>query len=161
MRSFLVIGLVLAVATPPAALSQTICLPADAQTATLKLDISRYSSATAGDEKIVRDSLRLPYVPENQVTVVSQEATCRKANAALQSLFANTGNNTSRVVCMSSRLGRLMPSWIPPTGMTLASRAGQSSFSIHVSTRSAQRSKRLSKHMQSQPAHAVVLAGSL
>jgi hypothetical protein len=94
MRSFLVIGLVLAVATPPAALSQTICLPADAQTATLKLDISRYSSATAGDEKIVRDSLRLPYVPENQVTVVSQEATCRKANAALQSLFANTGNNT-------------------------------------------------------------------
>lgn len=94
MRLSVVMGLVLAVAMPPAALPQTYCRPADTQTATLKLDVGRYSSATAGDGKIVRDSLRLPHVPENQITVVSQEATCRKANAALQSLFANTGNTT-------------------------------------------------------------------
>lgn len=94
VRLLLIMGSVLVVATPPAAFSQTVCRPADTQTASLKLDVGRYSSATAGEEKIMRDSLRLPLVPANQITGVTQEATCRKANAALQSLFANTGNNT-------------------------------------------------------------------
>lgn len=94
MHVFLGIGLGLSVIAPSAGLSQTYCRPADTQTETLKLDVGRYSSATAGDEKIVRDSLRLPYVPQNQIAVVTQEATCRRAKDALQAEFANTGNNT-------------------------------------------------------------------
>ena len=93
-RLLIGIGLGLSVGTPSVVLSQTVCRPADTQTATLQLDVGRYSAATAGDEKIVRDSLRLPFVPQNQITVVSQEATCRKAKDALQSALANTGNNT-------------------------------------------------------------------
>ena len=74
--------------------AQTYCRPADLQTTTMISDIARWSSAASGDDKIVRDSLRLPLVPKNQLQVVTQEATCKKANSALQSAFANTGNNT-------------------------------------------------------------------
>ena len=68
--------------------------PADSQALTLKQDIGRLSSATGVDNQIVRDSLRVPFVPANQVTLVSQETTCKKANTAFQSFFANTGNRT-------------------------------------------------------------------
>jgi hypothetical protein len=30
----------------------------------------------------------------DQISVVNEETTCKRANAALQSLFTNTGNNT-------------------------------------------------------------------
>jgi isocitrate dehydrogenase len=60
----------------------------------MKLLIGRYSSATSGDNKIVRDSLHLALVPANQLQVVTQETTCKKANTAFQSFFANTGNNS-------------------------------------------------------------------
>ena len=93
MYSVAIVACALAVSARPAH-TQTICRPADAETSTLKLDIGRYSAAVSGDGKVVRDSLKIPFVPVEEITVVTQEATCKKASAALKSLFANTGNNT-------------------------------------------------------------------
>ncbi len=71
--------------------AQSACRLADSTSAILKYEIGRYSSATSGDNRIVRDSLRLPLVSESQITVVSQATVCKKANTAFQSYWANRG----------------------------------------------------------------------
>jgi len=81
----------LSLVVPKTALGQTVCRPADATTQALVLDIGRYTSATGGDNKVVRDSLRLPLLSASQIIVVTQESVCKKANSAFQSYWANRG----------------------------------------------------------------------
>lgn len=77
-----------------AASAQTYCRPADATSNLLTAHVGEISSATVGDDKIVRDSLRLPLVQTSQIAVVTQEATCKKANAAFQAWLANRGGTS-------------------------------------------------------------------
>jgi hypothetical protein len=85
------IVLSVSLAVPKAAWGQTVCRPADATTQALILDVGRYTSATTGDNKVVRDSLRLPSLSPGQITVVTQETVCKKASSAFQSYWANRG----------------------------------------------------------------------
>ena len=62
--------------------AQSVCHPADSTSALFVSHMARYASATTGGTKTVRDSLRIPYTPVNQVTLVTQEAVCKKARDA-------------------------------------------------------------------------------
>jgi hypothetical protein len=65
-----------------AAAAQTVCRAADSTSAVLISYLVRFASATSGDNKTVRDSLRVPYTPQNKVKLVTQEAVCIKARDA-------------------------------------------------------------------------------
>jgi hypothetical protein len=65
----------------------TVCRGADLTSQILIENVAQYTSASTSPQTSVRDSLRLPSVPANQVTLVTHELTCVKArdayNAAL------------------------------------------------------------------------------
>ena len=73
------------------ALAQTVCHPADETSAALIVRLGRYSSATSGDDRIVRDSLRLAPTAANQVVLVTSESVCKNARDAHQAFFPNRG----------------------------------------------------------------------
>jgi hypothetical protein len=79
---------------PSSAEVAPFCRPSDAQASTLKLHVGHISSAPGADNQTARTALGVPFVPAVQVTLVSDEATCRKANSAFKSFLGNTGNNT-------------------------------------------------------------------
>jgi hypothetical protein len=82
----------------PSAQAQ-VCRPADSTSAGLIRELKRYASALSGDERIMRDTLRLPFTSPAQVVLVTSESTCRKANTAYQTAVANSGGTglTGRV----------------------------------------------------------------
>jgi hypothetical protein len=67
------------------------CRTSDPYIEGVRQEIARYSSANSGDNKAVRDSLKLPFVVSSQVVLVSSDATCKKARTAFQSYWANRG----------------------------------------------------------------------
>ena len=73
------------------ALAQSACRAADSTSAALIAELTKYAGATSGDNKTVRDSLHLPLTSASGVGLVTTAATCRKARAAYQAKFANTG----------------------------------------------------------------------
>jgi hypothetical protein len=74
-------------------LSAGICRPPDAISQRIVNRLKRYSTATSGDNKTVRDSLRLPNTAS--VTVVTSEPVCKKANPAYQASLVGTGHGFS------------------------------------------------------------------
>jgi hypothetical protein len=74
-------------------LSAGICRPPDTLSQRIVNHLARYSTATSGDFKAVRDSLRLPQA--SILTVVTSEAVCKKANPAYQAVLAGTGHGFS------------------------------------------------------------------
>jgi hypothetical protein len=79
----------LLVAAPASA--QSVCRPADEASALLIKEMGRYSSATNGDDRVVRDSLRLPSVPASELALVTSESVCKKANATYQTTLGGLG----------------------------------------------------------------------
>jgi hypothetical protein len=79
--------------------AQTVCRPADATSAALIQELGRYSSATFGGDKVMRDSLHLTATPASEVVLVTSESTCKKANAAYQTAVTGSGGTglTGRV----------------------------------------------------------------
>jgi hypothetical protein len=71
--------------------AQSVCRTADANTALLISFLGRYSSATAGDDPASRDLLKLPSAPVSQLSVVTQDATCRKAKATYEAVATAEG----------------------------------------------------------------------
>ena len=57
--------------------------------------LARFSSTTDRHDAVVRDSLRLPSVPANQVQLVTTESVCKKANAAYQASNSSYGTGFS------------------------------------------------------------------
>jgi hypothetical protein len=100
MRSSLLFGALLVF--PPAAGAQTVCRQADTLSAKMIGELARYSSTTDRHDAVVRDSLRLPSVPANQVQLVTQESVCKKANAAYQASNSSYGTGF-RERCMWSK----------------------------------------------------------
>ena len=80
------------IALPSQLWSQTVCRPPDSTSAALIRELSRYATATSGDDQLVRDSLHLPLVSPSQVVLTTQEAVCKKANQAYQSKLTNSGS---------------------------------------------------------------------
>jgi hypothetical protein len=70
---------------------QSVCRSADSTSAALIRDVGRYSSATAGDDKTMRDSLRLPLTSPSQVVLVTTSSICQKANTAYQTAVSASG----------------------------------------------------------------------
>lgn len=70
---------------------QSVCRPADETSALLIRELGQYSSAVTGDNKIVRDSLRLPLVAANNLQLVSSETVCKKANTTYQATLGGLG----------------------------------------------------------------------
>ena len=82
---------VLALAIAHAAGAQT-CRPLDQDGRQFQYTIGLYASAALGTPKaVVRDSIRLAAVPANQVVLVTQTTTCKKANTAYQNRLASKG----------------------------------------------------------------------
>jgi hypothetical protein len=71
--------------------AQTVCRAADSTSAALILELGRYSSATSGDDKAMRDTLRLPLTSASDVVLVTKETTCQKANTAYQTAVNGSG----------------------------------------------------------------------
>lgn len=74
-------------------LSAGVCRPPDAISQRIIDHLKRYSTATTGDNKTVRDSLHLPAT--SSVAVITSEAVCKKANPAYQAALAGTGHGFS------------------------------------------------------------------
>jgi len=72
---------------------QSICRPADANSATLIAYLGRFSSATSGGDSASRVALKLPVVPADQLALVTQEATCRKGLTAFEDAVAAQGGS--------------------------------------------------------------------
>lgn len=87
------IGFLALTSSPSSGYSQAVCRIADTTSVRLLSEIARYSDAVSPQDLIVRDSLRLPAVPTSQVTLVTQEAVCKKANAAYQADRSGTGGS--------------------------------------------------------------------
>ncbi len=85
--------LVAALCRPVPGWSQGVCRAADSTSAELIAEVARYSAATHAGDIAVRDSLRLPAVPANQVVLVTQDPVCKKANVAYQADRAITGGS--------------------------------------------------------------------
>lgn len=78
-------------------LNAGICRPPDTVSQSIINRLKRYSTATTGDNKIVRDSLHLPAT--SSVSVIASETVCKKANSAYQAALAGTGHGFSGQVC--------------------------------------------------------------
>jgi len=74
-------------------LSAGICRPPDAISQSIIDHLKRYSTATTGDNKTVRDSLHLPAT--SSVAVITSEGVCKKANRVYQAVLAGTGHGFS------------------------------------------------------------------
>jgi hypothetical protein len=73
--------------------AQSVCRPADSLGALFKQEITRYSAPSTADELAVRDSLRLASANPTQVVLATQEAVCKKANAAYKAKLTDTGGS--------------------------------------------------------------------
>lgn len=82
MRVLIALLLLTAALAARRAGAQSVCQGPDSTSAFFISYMARYASATEGRAKAVRDSLRIPYTPANQVTLVTQEAVCKKARDA-------------------------------------------------------------------------------
>jgi hypothetical protein len=71
--------------------AQAVCRPADQTSDDLIKELGQFSSATAGDNKIVRDSLRIPLVPAANLTLITSETVCKKARTTYQSTLGGLG----------------------------------------------------------------------
>lgn len=91
MLAWLPLALLAAGFAPRMLLAQSACRAADTTSAALRLDIGRISSATSGGDRVVRDSLKLPLVPTNQIAVVTSGTVCTKALRAYQSYWSGRG----------------------------------------------------------------------
>jgi hypothetical protein len=67
------------------------CRTSDPYIEDVRQEITRYTSANSGDNRAVRDSLKLPFVVASQVVLVSSDATCKKAKSAFQTYWASRG----------------------------------------------------------------------
>ena len=86
LASLLVAGLPVSAAS-----AQIVCRPADQTSAHLINELGHFSSATTGDNKVVRDTLRLPLVPAANLTLVTSETVCKKARTTYQSTLGGLG----------------------------------------------------------------------
>lgn len=78
-----------------AASAQSVCRPADAAGNKLVARVATYRAPTNSKDAVVRDSLRLGAVSlPSQVTLVAQEAVCKKAKAAYEAEFSGRGGST-------------------------------------------------------------------
>ena len=76
-----------------------VCRPLDRDGRQFQYMMGTYSGGNAGTaEGVTRESLRLAAVPASQVNLVTQAATCKKANAAYQSELAGAGTGFSNQV---------------------------------------------------------------
>lgn len=70
-----------------------VCRPPDATSERIRVRLARYALANHPDEQTVRDKLRLPQTA--QISVITSESVCKKANAAYQVELAGTGHGFS------------------------------------------------------------------
>ncbi|MGH9896458.1 MAG: hypothetical protein ACREA0_31565 [bacterium] len=83
-------GLVLLLSADSAASAwAAVCRPHDATAERIRLRLARYALANHPDDQTVRIKLGLPQ--SAQISVVSSESVCKKANAAYQTELAGTG----------------------------------------------------------------------
>lgn len=76
---------------PERAWAQTYCRGSDTLATRFRDHIARYSVGSRPDEVAVRDSLRLGAASQSAVTLVSDEAVCRKANTGYQNSLTGRG----------------------------------------------------------------------
>lgn len=82
MRLVRAVVLIVAALSSRRLVGQSVCRPADSTSAILVAHFTGYASAVDGPGYAMRDSLRIPRAPTNQVTLVAQEAVCKKARDA-------------------------------------------------------------------------------
>jgi hypothetical protein len=70
-----------------------VCRAPDETAERIRLRLARYALANHPDDKAVRDSLRLPQ--SAQISIITSESVCKKANAAYQAVLAGTGHGFS------------------------------------------------------------------
>ena len=93
-------ALVLLAAAPHAAAQ---CRQPDATSADLVQIIHRYTTATTGGDRTVRDSLRLHAVSADSLHLVTDDAMCRRAAAAYRAeLDRNVDTFTGRVIVIKA-----------------------------------------------------------
>ena len=94
LRFLLIISAVLLLGTANAELvGAQVCMPNDSTAERIRVRLARYALANHPDDKAVRDSLRLPQ--SAQISIVTSESVCKKANTAYQATLAGTGHGFS------------------------------------------------------------------
>jgi hypothetical protein len=91
MRPIATVALVVATLSSRHLAGQSVCRPADSTSTILVAHLLNYASATDAPGYAMRDSLRIPRAPTNQVALVTEEAVCRKARDAYAADRAGKG----------------------------------------------------------------------
>lgn len=92
-RALMVVATVVALGRVDRANAQSPCRPGDSRSATLIQWLGMKSSATTGPELADRTILKLPLVPANQLSLVTQDVSCRKAKTTYEAA-ANASGGT-------------------------------------------------------------------
>jgi hypothetical protein len=108
-RALIVVASALAAGWVDRVDAQSMCRPADQMSAILIQWLGFYTSATTGQNLAARAFLKLPLVPADQLSLVTQDATCRKANTTYEAA-ANASGGTG----LSGRL------WVVEAGTSFA-----------------------------------------
>ena len=81
-RGMCVFALALVAVAAPTASAQSACRPQNWLSTFMKDELTRYVTATGGDDAAVRDSLHLPTATANDVQLVTNDSLCAVASAA-------------------------------------------------------------------------------
>jgi hypothetical protein len=83
-RALIVVATALALGWVDRVDAQSACRPGDQRSALLIDWLGRKSSAATGGDLLDRNYLKLPLVPASQLSLVTQDATCRNANTTYE-----------------------------------------------------------------------------